>query len=63
MQVWRAGLVVVGTTVLMRVFDGRPSAGMALATSGSSAGLSAGDWISVCTKPRFGMSERGTRGV
>ncbi|MTD52976.1 YbfB/YjiJ family MFS transporter [Amycolatopsis pithecellobii] len=32
------GLVVVGTIVLVRVFAGRPTAGMALATSGSSAG-------------------------
>lgn len=32
------GLIVVGTTVLVRVFRGRPSSGMALATSGSSAG-------------------------
>jgi MFS family permease len=36
--IFNGGLVVVGTTVLVRVFDGRPSAGMALATSGSSAG-------------------------
>lgn len=32
------GLIVVGTTILVRVFEGRPSGGMALATSGSSAG-------------------------
>ncbi len=30
--------VVVGTTILVHVFDGRPTTGMALATSGSSAG-------------------------
>jgi MFS family permease len=36
--IFNGGLVVVGTTVLVRVFEGRPSAGMALATSGSSAG-------------------------
>ncbi|MFB7291856.1 MFS transporter [Actinacidiphila glaucinigra] len=36
--VFSGGLVVVGTIVLVRVFDGRPTAGMALATSGSSAG-------------------------
>jgi MFS family permease len=36
--IFNGGLVVVGTTVLVRVFDGRPTAGMALATSGSSAG-------------------------
>ena len=36
--VFNGGLIVVGTTVLVRVFDGRPSGGMALATSGSSAG-------------------------
>lgn len=35
---FNGGLVVVGTTVLVRVFDGRPTSGMALATSGSSAG-------------------------
>jgi MFS family permease len=36
--VFNGGLIVVGTTVLVRVFEGRPSGGMALATSGSSAG-------------------------
>ncbi|GAA3552239.1 hypothetical protein GCM10022222_39820 [Amycolatopsis ultiminotia] len=36
--IFNGGLVVVGTTVLVRVFDGRPTSGMALATSGSSAG-------------------------
>ncbi|MFL6121255.1 MFS transporter [Actinophytocola sp.] len=36
--IFNGGLVVVGTTVLVRVFEGRPTAGMALATSGSSAG-------------------------
>ena len=36
--VFGGGLIVVGTTVLVRVFDGRPTGGMALATSGSSAG-------------------------
>src|SRR5262245_30619693 len=36
--IFNGGLVVVGTTVLVRVFAGRPTAGMALATSGSSAG-------------------------
>ncbi|MDX2702786.1 hypothetical protein PV350_07960 [Streptomyces sp. PA03-6a] len=36
--IFSGGLVVVGTIVLVRVFDGRPTAGMALATSGSSAG-------------------------
>ena len=35
---FNGGLVVVGTTVLVRVFDGRPTSGMALATAGSSAG-------------------------
>lgn len=32
------GIVIVGTTVLVRIFDGRPTSGMAAATSGSSAG-------------------------
>lgn len=32
------GYVIVGTTLLVHVFGGRPSSGMALATSGSSAG-------------------------
>ncbi len=36
--IFSGGLVVVGTIVLVRLFDGRPTAGMALATSGSSAG-------------------------
>jgi MFS family permease len=36
--IFSGGLVVVGTIVLVRVFNGRPTAGMALATSGSSAG-------------------------
>ncbi|WIX98365.1 hypothetical protein QRX60_30395 [Amycolatopsis mongoliensis] len=35
---FNGGLVVVGTTVLVRVFEGKPTSGMALATSGSSAG-------------------------
>lgn len=35
---FNGGLIVVGTTVLVQVFRGRPSGGMALATSGSSAG-------------------------
>ncbi|MGW6901929.1 MFS transporter [Streptomyces sp. NBC_00624] len=37
-SIFSGGLVVVGTVVLVRVFNGRPTAGMALATSGSSAG-------------------------
>ncbi|MEU6346986.1 MFS transporter [Streptomyces sp. NPDC046977] len=36
--IFSGGIVVVGTIVLVRVFNGRPTAGMALATSGSSAG-------------------------
>lgn len=36
--VFNGGFVVVGTAVLVRVFDGKPTAGMALSTSGASAG-------------------------